>query len=191
MRMLFKRMRKDYYVDPKLQFRYISISLFSTFVNLSIFILWMVGANIISSLAVGDMEMMLLKYGGTVLVILAIISLSMFIGMKISNHIAGPIYKFSQKAREIKKGIIASEVFLREHDEFVGFQGDFNDMMEGLEAIVRKDRTKIKEINQKLDNLVASISKIKEEQSKSSLLEIKQEIQGLTQGFVLTEYAQE
>ncbi|MFH0948186.1 MAG: hypothetical protein V1833_04215 [Elusimicrobiota bacterium] len=183
----FKRMRRDYYVDPKLQFKYISASLLATFINLGIFVLWMVSISIISGFVVDGIGLQLIKYGGTVLVILIIILLSTNMGISISHHIAGPIYKFSQKTKEIKKGVIASGIFLRENDEFVSFQADFNDMMEGLEIIVKKDRTKIKEINRKLDNLCENVSKFTKEEFRSSVVEIKQEIQNLTQSFVLNE----
>ena len=162
-----------------------------SFVSLGVFILWMIGMNVISNCGIGELKLQLIKYGGVVLVILIIIILCAIAGILISHHIAGPIYKFSQKTKEIKRGIITSEIILRENDEFVNLQIDFNDMMEGLEAIIKKDRTKIKEISQKLDNFCKNIPKIEKEEIISSLLEIKQEIQSLANGFVLSEDVKE
>ena len=110
--------------------------------------------------------------------------LNIFIGVFLSHKIAGPIYAFELRIKNITNGDISTLVDLRKGDLLRDFETSFNEMMTVLRKTITEDRKtlasvheKIAVINKKLDK----ISKGKEtEEIKTALKEITNEMKGIT-----------
>ena len=60
----------------------------------------------------------------------------------LSHKMAGPVYRFEQVCKAIAKGDFSQRVHLRQGDQFVELQNDFNAMMDRVEAEINKNKNK-------------------------------------------------
>ena len=60
----------------------------------------------------------------------------------LSHKMAGPVYRFEQVCKAIAKGDFSQRVHLRQGDQFVELQNDFNAMMDRVEADINKNKNK-------------------------------------------------
>ena len=58
----------------------------------------------------------------------------------LSHKMAGPVYRFEQVCKAIAKGDFSQRVHLRQGDQFVELQDDFNAMMDRVEAEINKNK---------------------------------------------------
>ncbi len=71
-------------------------------------------------------------------VIVACISLAtLFVVMRLSHQIAGPIFRFERHLKDVGTGNLAESVSLRSTDELQDFARGLNDMTSGLAAGIR------------------------------------------------------
>ena len=59
----------------------------------------------------------------------------------LSHKMAGPVYRFEQVCKAIAKGDFSQRVHLRQGDQFMELQDDFNAMMDRVEAEINKNKT--------------------------------------------------
>ncbi|ACC97861.1 Putative methyl-accepting chemotaxis sensory transducer [Elusimicrobium minutum Pei191] len=71
--------------------------------------------------------------------------LVMLVSAILSQKMAGPIYRFEVTCKEIAKGDFSKRVNLRKGDEFGDLQKDFNNMMDVVEAEIKKGRNENKQ----------------------------------------------
>jgi methyl-accepting chemotaxis protein len=62
-----------------------------------------------------------------------------YIGLRFSNKIVGPIYNFGRNLQLVQRGDYTSEVRLRHGDEFQNTAGVFNLALESLRERIRED----------------------------------------------------
>ncbi|OGF45056.1 MAG: hypothetical protein A2231_00655 [Candidatus Firestonebacteria bacterium RIFOXYA2_FULL_40_8] len=113
--------------------------------------------------------------------------LNIFLGVFLSHKIAGPIYAFEMRIKNITNGDISNFVDLRKGDMLRDFETSFNEMMHAVRKAVAKDREslenahkKILELNKKLDKLGA---KKEADEIKAALKEISTEMKSITSFF--------
>ena len=58
----------------------------------------------------------------------------------LSHKMAGPVYRFEQVCKAIAKGDFSQRVHLRQGDQFVELQDDFNAMMDRVEEEINKNK---------------------------------------------------
>ena len=59
----------------------------------------------------------------------------------LSHKMAGPIYRFEQTCQAIAKGDFSQRVRLREGDQFIDLQNEFNKMMDRVEQEINHAKT--------------------------------------------------
>ncbi len=59
----------------------------------------------------------------------------------LSHKMAGPVYRFEQVCKAVSKGDFSQRVHLRQGDQFMDLQNDFNAMMDRVEAEINKNKT--------------------------------------------------
>ena len=60
----------------------------------------------------------------------------------LSHKMAGPVYSFEQTCKAIAKGDFSQRVHLRQGDQLVELQDEFNKMMDRVEAEINKNKQK-------------------------------------------------
>ena len=60
----------------------------------------------------------------------------------LSHKMAGPVYRFEQTCKAIAKGDFSQRVHLRQGDQLMELQDEFNKMMDRLEAEINKQKPK-------------------------------------------------
>lgn len=60
----------------------------------------------------------------------------------LSHKMAGPVYRFEQTCKAIAKGDFSQRVHLRQGDQLVELQDEFNKMMNRVEAEINKNKQK-------------------------------------------------
>ena len=58
----------------------------------------------------------------------------------LSHKMAGPVYRFEQTCKAIAKGDFSQRVHLRQGDQFMELQDEFNKMMDRVEAEIKKNK---------------------------------------------------
>lgn len=113
--------------------------------------------------------------------------LNIFIGVFLSHKIAGPIYAFEMRIKNISNGDISTLVDLRKGDLLRDFETSFNEMMTILRKTVVKDRKTLAGINEKIaaiNKKLDKVSKGKEtEEIKKALKEITNDMKSITSFF--------
>ncbi|OGF50346.1 MAG: hypothetical protein A2044_01020, partial [Candidatus Firestonebacteria bacterium GWA2_43_8] len=106
--------------------------------------------------------------------------LNIFLGVFLSHKIAGPIYAFEMRIKNITNGDVSNFVDLRQGDMLRDFETSFNEMMHAIRKAVAEDRKtldsvhkKISELNNKLDKISAGKEA---EEFKAGLKEISTEM---------------
>ena len=74
---------------------------------------------------------MIFAFGAEILICFAVLAL---ITAVISNRIAGPLYKLEITCKKISAGDLKARAYLRDGDAGVDLAGEFNKMMDTLEA---------------------------------------------------------
>lgn len=96
----------------------------------------------------------------TVAIILVLMVLLFYLGLRISHKIAGPMYRFEQTFQEVQKGNLNSRVILRDGDEMKPMAIAFNAMLDVLKEHVEQRRTgeyHPENIHKKLNDLMSVI----------------------------------
>src|SRR3989339_2035814 len=106
--------------------------------------------------------------------------LNIFLGVFLSHKIAGPIYAFEMRIKNITNGDISTFVDLRKGDMLRDFEISFNEMMHALRKAVAEDRKCLDRINKKLDKIGAGKEA---EEMKISLKEISADMKAITSFF--------
>lgn len=60
----------------------------------------------------------------------------------LSHKMAGPVYRFEQTCKAIAKGDFSQRVHLRQGDQLIELQDEFNKMMDRVEAEINKNKQK-------------------------------------------------
>jgi methyl-accepting chemotaxis protein len=176
-----KFQRKTVLIKRSLQLRYIAMLFVSILVAVAIVgidMYWTLlrAANdnpaimpVIENLQHGLMVKFILYCG-----IIAIVSLF------ISNRIAGPVYRFEQSALVVGSGDLTHRVRLRQGDEFMELQDEFNDMVSRLQGKALQDRNLVERLSQRLGKMSLEAAT---EQQKQELTAVKNEVDHLGSGF--------
>ncbi|OGF45533.1 MAG: hypothetical protein A2452_10205 [Candidatus Firestonebacteria bacterium RIFOXYC2_FULL_39_67] len=113
--------------------------------------------------------------------------LNIFLGVFLSHKIAGPIYAFEMRIKNITNGDISTFVDLRKGDMLRDFEISFNEMMHALRKAVAEDRKCLDRINKKISDLNKKLDKIgagkEAEEMKISLKEISADMKAITSFF--------
>lgn len=72
-----------------------------------------------------------------VIYLLFVVVISAFL----SHKMAGPVYRFEQVCKAIAKGDFSQRVHLRQGDQFIELQDDFNAMMDRVEEEINKNKS--------------------------------------------------
>ncbi|MBF0331391.1 MAG: hypothetical protein HQL17_05590 [Candidatus Omnitrophica bacterium] len=73
----------------------------------------------------------------TVLVVMAAVGLgAVVVTLYVSHKIAGPLFRFTQIFKEIARGNLSDDVFLRKGDQLLGVAQDLNEMIVAVRAKV-------------------------------------------------------
>ncbi len=68
----------------------------------------------------------------TIFLVIMLMFILAWLGVRISHRIAGPIYRFEQTFKEIRQGNLRARIYLRQKDEMKPLAGAFNEMMASL-----------------------------------------------------------
>jgi methyl-accepting chemotaxis protein len=104
-----------------------------------------------------------------------------FVALLLSNKMAGPLYRFERSARTVAQGDLTHRVKLRRGDEMVGFQDEFNAMMQSLHEKVSKDAALASRVARQLDELTKAGGLSAD--GLRRLKEIQAEVEHITSGF--------
>lgn len=77
----------------------------------------------------------------------------LYISMRISHRIAGPVYRIKKELAEIGQGRLDKQVKLRDRDELKDIATSINQMLTGLKAISETKRKELEKVEQELANL--------------------------------------
>jgi methyl-accepting chemotaxis protein len=107
--------------------------------------------------------------------------LVIFIGLVLSNRIAGPIYRIQKYLRRVSSGNLDNELKLRKNDELQDIAGSINDLVSRLRSGRNQRSARIDVLKQKADELEIAIKegKADKERSLAGLGSILEEIEQL------------
>ncbi len=167
--------RKRILIGRKLQFKYVSVILFSVLVSCALIVLtvnfscWSLlaekNANDQTVAVIGNilhnLNILLLFELPIILVIAGLI------GIVISHKIAGPVYRLQKVAQDVSRGDLTSNVNLRKDDELKNLSDAFNSVIDNMQRLVKKDKKLIYELSDITNTLYASLKdkKINEEEA--------------------------
>jgi len=151
------RLRKNYIVDKRFQFKFIGVVVFSMLLFL-LMVGWTVYSNIWVVLLKDTQNpyFLLVKKQADLVIFYKLILLMMavtVISFFISHKFAGPIHRISRASREVAEGDLCLRVNLRRGDEFINLVDDFNQMVRSLHTLVLKEREQIKLVNSKVKEI--------------------------------------
>ena len=86
--------------------------------------------------------------------------LNIFLGIYLSHKVAGPIYAFELRIKNITNGDISKYVDLRKGDLLKDFETSFNEMMKALRTAVVNDRKALARIHEQIALLDKKIEKV-------------------------------
>lgn|GEM_PF-1057226 len=75
---------------------------------------------------------------------------NLYMGAYFSHKIAGPLYQFDQKTRNLAKGDLTSMVYLRKGDTMVEYGETYNDMVDSLRKLVTTEKAEAQKIADEL-----------------------------------------
>ena len=155
--------RKQIYINNDLQFKYslvlivvvtVEVILFGGLIN---FVFNMISKSNIS----GNTFFVYRNWALLLIGFLSITVLNIFLGVFLSHKIAGPIYNFDKRLKELMLGDLNGLVELREGDELRDFEITLNEAIRALRNAVREDRGKVKLIEEKLKTVIKKIEDTK------------------------------
>ncbi len=135
--------RRTIFIKKKLQFRYMTLIIFSVLSGLMI----MAFELTFTLNDVFDQHPVLLQplyeqfpalaYGFIYKIIIYIVFV-VLISAILSHKMAGPVYRFEQTCKAIAKGDFSQRVHLRKGDQLMELQDEFNKMMDRLESEIKQ-----------------------------------------------------
>ncbi|MBI4846720.1 MAG: HAMP domain-containing protein [Candidatus Omnitrophica bacterium] len=147
--------RKHFLVQRSLQFKYMSLVLFTILI---------VSGMIVLTVYFTHWTLMTEKFGGVQMGIaldevfkilnlflafeipIALI-IAAFASVLLSHKIAGPVYRLQKVAYEVSRGDLTRNVRLRRDDELKNLSAAFNSVVENMHLLVEKDRKLIFELS--------------------------------------------
>ncbi|MBI4057442.1 MAG: methyl-accepting chemotaxis protein [Elusimicrobia bacterium] len=122
----------------------------------------------------GMLPLLLVKFLIYIVIILVVAGV-------ISHRIAGPIFRFEKSAKVVATGDLTHRVSLRSGDQLMELQEEFNRMVGNLQSLIQKDRTLIRHLSNRLDELAKK--HLKDKPLNEDLDSLKKELEHITQGF--------
>jgi methyl-accepting chemotaxis protein len=140
--------RKKLFINRALQGRLIALlALFAVLISVLFIILEMTGgARVGPQSAVS----LLVK---VVLVLIAVLIGVVYVGLRYSQRIAGPIYHFGRQLTDIVHGDYSNTLHFRKNDEFQNVAVAFNHAMDSLRGRVNEDIDFYKKLIAEIENL--------------------------------------
>ncbi|MFH1620021.1 MAG: methyl-accepting chemotaxis protein [bacterium] len=170
-----KFQRKTILVKKDLQYRYMALMVVSVLVGFLIVgleISWTLSRIIVEHpmlLPLLDrLAEMLPLFGIKMLIYMGIV---LIVSGVISHRMAGPVFKFEKSAQIAASGDLTHRVYLRQGDQLMELQNEFNLMMGSLQEKVKKDRQTAAEIAAGLDDIPRE--------------EIRKKLSEITSGFMI------
>jgi methyl-accepting chemotaxis protein len=99
----------------------------------------------------------------------------------LSHKLVGPIYRFEKSTQQVATGDLTHRVHLRQGDELMDLQDQFNKMVQSIHDRVAKDRSLAERISRQLDELLQD--KGLSADSLSRLKQIRTEVDHITHEF--------
>lgn len=151
------KIRKNYIVDKRFQFRFIGVIVFSMLLFL-LMVGWTVYSNIWVVLLkdTKDPYFLLVKKHADLVIFYKLILLMVavaIISFFISHKFAGPVNRIRKAAKAVGEGDFSLKVNLRRGDEFINLVEDFNQMVKNLHGLVIKEQEGINIIAAKLKDI--------------------------------------
>ena len=183
--MALQKKRKQIYIDAKLQFKYSVILII--LVTIEALVVGWILTYAFNLVSINRTDQNIYRFYALLFTgFICITVVNIFVGTYLSFKLAGPIYAFQQKMKEIRMGMVGTPVELREGDELQNVETDMNEMMHAIRASVKEDRAAIKSVQAKLDLLLAKINGLKagdKEEAKAVIKEISKELKSITSFF--------
>ncbi len=149
--------RKQYFVKPKIQLRYLSI-LAIIIVVLAFLVYYIFLDSLLKSpgmelLSAGDAKNFVRTYtSGFFWVTLIFMALILIESIFYFHRIIGPIYFFEKVMKRISEGDFTVNIHHRKKDETVELAQNMNSAIENIRNSVREDRKKIQQIKSAIDS---------------------------------------
>ena len=142
-------LRRQYYVDPEVQFPIIVAILILTVV-MGLFL----GGGIYQLISISKdweradqtLDFFLVLFGTLV----PAVCINFAFGVYISNKIAGPLLKIRRAVNEVTRGNLEQEVSIREGDMLQSHTVDFNRMLSTLKRLLYRDHQHSIEVNESM-----------------------------------------
>ena len=155
--------RKTFFIKPKLQFKYIFMSVLITavcsavvYVTLSRILFT---SDRLSELSPFEIAAFQRSFRFSFVWILLLLMLAFGLESMFRFHrLIGPIYVIEKMIKTIASGDLTQEFHLRKHDELRDLVNELVAMREGLRNSVMSDRKTCENINAKLDLLLKSVN---------------------------------
>ncbi len=158
-----KKRRRSYIVKKNFQFRYVGVIvllLLSAAILVAVNIYYQMGRLVMENVHVVGIVSFLKSVNLTLAVWFAfIIIVVVFFGIFFSHRIAGPLKHLEDSMARIGRGDFTKYVKIRKKDEFKDLIDVFNKMVISLRQLVLKDRSILKEISMKVENLSNQLKK--------------------------------
>lgn len=160
------RKRRVYFIEPSFQLRFISRTFLFILVGSLItagsvyYTAWSeLGDKLAAVYPQGRLLAIFTKVNLQVLASLVLaLPILLYISMRISHRIAGPIYRIKKELAEIAKGRLDTQVKLRQRDEMQDVAQSINQMLAGLRSQGETKHHQLEKIQQQLVELQKNCS---------------------------------
>jgi methyl-accepting chemotaxis protein len=151
--------RKQLYVNAEVQFKYSVMLVVIATIESMIFGILI--SNVLSSfIAKRSGENFIFTAVVLFFILLILVVVNIYLGAYVTHKLAGPIYAFQQKLKQLTLGDFTRYVELRKGDDLGDFETDFNNMIRSIKEAVHKDRETAGQVKEFLKDLRKDIEKL-------------------------------
>ena len=143
-------MRKQYIVKPKLQFKYLLITVFAIIITgLAVyFALWssIVNSAGLEQFTAGEWKALARAYQTSFVWVIAILLAGFALESIVLFHrLIGPVYKIESVLRMVAQGDLSLKFKLRKHDEIKDMGAELQNVITNCNNAVKEDRKKVEQ----------------------------------------------
>ena len=155
--------RKTFFVKPKLQFKYIFMSILVTVVSTGVVYLTLSHVFFASGRLTGLSSLEIASFQRSIRFFFVLILLLLIVAIGLENmfrfhRLAGPIYVIERIIKTIGSGDLTQEFHLRKDDELKDLAEELSAMRDGLKSFVANDRKTCRDVQAKLDRILALLN---------------------------------
>lgn len=179
-------LRTKIFVKPRLQIKYLIITLVITIITAVAIYFVLVDAffrsPLIYQISIGEVEKIKKEYTQNFLIAVMIILLAVGLQSSLFFHrVAGPIYVFEKVINMISEGKLLRDFRIRKTDELKELANEIQNMCDCFRGYVQDDRAKINEIKSLLNDVISKYEISFDDKAK--LKRIEDLLSELTQHF--------